>query len=125
MKNMILLQKIIFIILVSISVVGIIGIPMGDPQFLVNAIILESSFVVLAGISLWRLQYSTIPNMVIALLVIVGNTVSPRHIEIMASFEPIGNAIVLIIGGYVLQVLLLVASGIAFRKRKQLSAHTK
>lgn len=125
MKNMILLQKIIFIILVSISVVGIIGIPMGDPQFLVNAVLLESSFVILAGISLWRLQYSTIPNMVIALLVIVGNTISPRHVEIMTGFEPIGNAIVLMIGGYVLQVLLLVTSGIAFRKRKQLSAHTK
>lgn len=125
MKNMILLQKIIFSVLVSIIIVGIIGIPMGDPQFLTNAILLESSFIVLAAVSVWRLQYSVIPNMVIAIIVIVGNTVSPRHIEIMTSFEPVGNAVVLIIGGYVLQALLLVASGIAFRKRRQISVNTK
>lgn len=125
MKNMILLQKIIFSVLVSIIIVGIIGIPMGDPQFLTNAILLESSFIVLAAVSVWRLQYSVIPNMVIAIIVIVGNTVSPRHIEIMTSFEPVGNAVVLIIGGYVLQALLLVASGIAFTKRRQISVNTK
>lgn len=125
MKNMILLQKIIFSVLVSISIVGMVGIPMGDPQFLANAILLESSFIALAAISVWRLQYSAIPNMVIAIIVIVGNTASPRHIEIMTSFEPLGNAIVLIIGGYVLQALLLVVSGIAFRKRKQFSDNIK
>jgi hypothetical protein len=125
MKNMIFLQKSIFLILASISIIGIIGIPMGDPQFLVNAILLESSFIALAAVSVWRFQYSVIPNIIIAIIVIVGNTVSPKHIEIMTSFVPAENAVVLIVGGYVLQGLLLVASTIAFKKRKQLAAQTK
>ncbi|MGD2106908.1 MAG: hypothetical protein PVH93_04805 [Nitrosopumilaceae archaeon] len=111
--------------MISISIVGIIGIPMGDPQFLVNAILLESSFIALAAVSVWRLQYSVIPNMIIAVIVVIGNTVSPKHIEIMMSFVPAENAIVLIVGGYVLQGLLLVASAIAFQKRKQLAAQIK
>jgi len=125
MKNVVLLQKIIFVILVSISIVGIIGIPMGDPQFLVNAVLLESSFIALAAVSVWRLQYSVIPNMVIAIIVIVGNTISPKHIEIMTNLVPAENAVVLIVGGYVLQGLLLVTSAIAFKKRKQLEAQIK
>jgi hypothetical protein len=122
MKNMILLQKIIFAILASISIVGIIGIPMGDPQFFLNAILLESSFIVLAAVSIWKLQYYVITNMAIAIIVIVGNTVSPKHIEIMTNFVPAENAVVLIVGGYVLQGLLLGTSAIAFKKRKQLGA---
>ena len=125
MKNVVLLQKIIFVILVSISIVGIIGIPMGDPQFLVNAVLLESSFIALAAVSVWRLQYSVIPNMVIAIIVIVGNTISPKHIEIMTNLVPAENAVVLIVGGYVLQGLLLVTSAIEFKKRKQLEAQIK
>ena len=122
---MILEQKIIFSVLVSISIVGIIGIPMGDPQFLTNAIILESSFIGLAAVSFWRLQYTIIPNMIIALLVIAGNTISPKHVEIMTSFNPPENAAVLIVGGYILQGILLAVSAISFKKRKQLSVHTK
>ena len=125
MKNMILLQKIIFVVLVSISIVGMIGIPMGDPQFLVNAVLLESSFIALAVVSIWRLQYAVIPNMVIAIIVIVGNTVSPKHIEIMTNLVPAENAVVLIVGGYVLQGLLLGGSAIAFKKRKQLATQIK
>ena len=96
---MILLQKVIFGILVSISIVGMIGIPMGDPKFLTNAILLESSFIALAAISIWRLQYSVIPNIVIAIIVIVG--------------------------GYILQGLLFVTSAIALKKRKQLATQTR
>ena len=125
MKNMILLQKIILVILVSISIVGMIGIPMGDPQFLVNVVLLESSFIALAVVSIWRLQYAVIPNMVIAIIVIVGNTVSPKHIEIMTNLVPAENAVVLIVGGYILQGLLLGGSAIAFKKRKQLATQIK
>jgi hypothetical protein len=102
-----------------------IGIPMGDPQFLVNAVLLESSFIALAAVSIWRLQYAVIPNMVIAIIVIVGNTVSPKHIEIMTNLVPAENAVVLIVGGYVLQGLLLGGSAIAFKKRKQLATQIK
>ena len=122
---MISLQKVIFAVLAATSIVGIIGISMGDPQFLTNAIILESAFIALAAISLWRLRYAVIPNMIIALIVIVGNTASPKHIEIMSLFDPVENAIVLIIGGYILQGLLLITSAIAFKKRKHLAVQAK
>jgi len=107
--------------LISISIIGIIGIPMGDPQFLTNAIILESAFVGLAILSFWRLQYALIPNMIIAIIVIIGNTTSPKHIEIMTMFNPIENAVVLIIGGYLLQGLLLVTSSIEVKNQRSKS----
>lgn len=98
----------ITIILGAISVVGMIGIPMGDPKFLANAITLEAAFVALTLISVWRPRLVFIPSTIIATIVIIGNTVSPRHIEIMTSFAPLENALVLIVGGYILQGWLLV-----------------
>ena len=62
-----------------------------------------------------------IPNMMIAIIVIIGNTASPKHLEIMSSFEPLGNAIVLIVGGYVLQGLLLAVTVNIFKNRKNLT----
>ena len=115
-----MIKKFILGILVSISVVGLIGIPMGDPRFFVNALILESMFVLLTLISFWRLRYALIPNIIISLVVIVGNTASPKHIGIMTNFSPPENAAVLIIGGYVLQGLLMGISLFAFKKRKKL-----
>ena len=114
-----MLGRLISAVLIGISIVGIIGIPMGDPKFLTNAVILEYIFVLLAGISLWRFHYVLIPNMVISIIVIIGNTVSPKHLEIMSTFNPLENSIVLILGGYVLQILLLGFSFLAFKKRKQ------
>ena len=91
-------QKIIVVTLISISIIGIIGIPIGNPNFVTNAIVLESAFIVLAMLSSWRLRYTLVPNMIVAIVVIIGNSASPKHIEIMSSFEPLGNAIVLIVG---------------------------
>ena len=54
------------------------------------------------------------------IIVIIGNTASPKHLEIMSSLEPLENAIVLIVGGYVLQGLLLISNMMAFRNRKHL-----
>ena len=108
--------------LIAISIVGIVGIPMGDPQFLTNAIILESTFIGLTILSFWRLQYTLIPNIIIATIVIIGNTASSKHIEIMTMFNPIENAVVLIIGGYLLQGLLLITSSIELKNRKQLKS---
>lgn len=118
-------QKIIVGILVSVVIMGIIGIPIGNPEFVTNAIALESTFIVLAFFSLWRLKYALVPNMIIAIVVIIGNTASPKHIEIMSTFEPIENAIVLIVGGYLLQGLLLVSNMMVFKNRKHLKLKTK
>ena len=112
--------KIIFSVLVAISVVGLIGIPMGDPQFLINAIFLELSFISLAIISLFRLRYILIPNIVISTIVMAGNSLSTKHMTIMTSFTPFDNALVLIIGGYVLQGILLIFSVISLKKRKMI-----
>lgn len=79
---------------------------------------LESSFIALAVISLKKYQYAYIPNFIIAVIVIIGNTASPKHTEIMSTFHPLYNAIVLIIGGYVLQGLLLISNALALRSYK-------
>ena len=105
------IQKYLVAVLVSIGIIGAFGIPLGDPKFLIQAIILESSFVALAIVSLKNFRYAYIPNFIIACVVITGNTISPKHLEIMSTLHPFYNAIVLIIGGYVLQGLLLVTNG--------------
>ena len=112
-------QKTIIGILISICVVGLIGIQIGNPKFMANAIILESSFIILTGIAVWRIRYTFIPNIVIAMIVIIGNTASPRHIEIMSTFEPFLNGIILIIGGYILQGALLGIRSYMFIKQKK------
>ncbi|MDH3311695.1 MAG: hypothetical protein OEM28_00940 [Nitrosopumilus sp.] len=91
---MYLQQKIIVLILLSISVIGLIGIQIGNPKIVVNSIALETTFVALTALSFWRLRYVLIPNMTISIIVIVGNTVSPKHFEIMSSFEPLQNVII-------------------------------
>ena len=113
-----LVQKFIVSVLVAISVIGIFGIPLGDPKFIAEAISLESAFVTLTILSIRRPKYALIPNIGIACLVIPGNTISPKHTEIMLSLHPLYNAIILIIGGYILQGLLLAANILAFKNRK-------
>ena len=41
------------------------------------------------------------------MLVIIGNTLAPPHVNLMLTFSKPLNAIVLIIGGYILQLLLI------------------
>ena len=113
-----LLQKVIVINLVMISIVGVIGIQIGNPKFFINAVIIESVFITLTGLSIWKLRYTIIPNIIISIVVIIGNTAAPRHIEIMTSGEPFENAVVLIIGGYILQGLLLITNIVILKNQK-------
>ena len=101
-----------------ISIIGVIGIQIGNPKFFINAIIIELAFITLTGLSIWKLRYTVIPNIIISALVIIGNTAAPRHIEIMTSGEPFENAVVLIIGGYILQCLLLGTNTLVLKNRK-------
>lgn len=110
------IQNYLVAVLASICIVGAFGIPLGDPKFLIQAIILESSFIALAIVSLKNFRYAYIPNFIIAAIVITGNTISPKHLEIMSTFHPFYNAIVLIMGGYVLQALLLITNGMSLRE---------
>ena len=97
----------ILIILVSITALGIIAIPFGNPKFIDRAIILELSFATLSAL-IWkgygRALYACIP---IAVLVIIGNSLAPPHVNLMMTFSKPLNAIILIVGGYVLQIALI------------------
>jgi hypothetical protein len=100
-------NRLALITLVSISVVGLIAIPFGNPKFLDRAIVLELCFASLSYL-VWRGYtkplYACIP---IALAVIVGNSIAGPHVHLMMTFEKPLNAIVLLVGGYVLQGLLI------------------
>ncbi len=112
-------QKYLVSVLASVCIVGAFGIPLGDPKFFIQAIALESSFVALAIVSLKNFKYAYIPNFIIAGIVITGNTVSPKHLEIMSTLHPFYNGIVLIVGGYILQALLLATNGMTLRQYRK------
>ena len=117
------MQKTIVTVLIAISIIGVLGIPLGDPKFLVEGIALELAFIGLTILSAKKVRYALVPNIVIACLVILGNTLSPKHTEIMSTLNPLYNAIILIVGGYMLQSLLLAANIVGFKNRKQLATN--
>lgn len=98
------------ITLVSIIVLGLIAIPFGNPKFIDRAIILEILFATLS-VLIWKgyskALYACIP---MTLLVIIGNSLAPPHVKLMMTFSRPLNAIILIAGGYVLQIALIYTS---------------
>ena len=96
--------------LITIAVLGLIAIPFGNPKFIDRAIILELSFVTLSAF-IWKgyskTLYACIP---LAVLVIIGNSLAPPHVKLMLTFSKPLNAIILILGGYILQVCLIYTS---------------
>jgi hypothetical protein len=84
--------------------------PIWKSQFIDRAIILELSFATLSAL-IWKgyskALYACIP---IAVLVIIGNSLAPTHVNLMMTFSKPLNAIVLIVGGYVLQIALIYTS---------------
>ena len=54
----------------------------------------------------------------LALLIIIGNSLVTAHINRMITFSKPLNTIVLIIGGYLLQGLLIYSSILAIKSRK-------
>jgi hypothetical protein len=102
----------VLVILTSIIVVGLIAIPIGNPRFIDRAIALELSFIVLA-IFVWRGVYrrkALYGCIALAVAVIIGNSLAPRHVDLMITFAKPLNSIVLIFGGYILQAALLYTS---------------
>lgn len=100
----------VLITLILISALGVVAIPFGNPKFIGEAIIVELSFIMLS-VLVWR-GYTKVLYACIALAitVIIGNTTSPAHIHLMATFSKPINALILIIGGYVLQGILIYTS---------------
>jgi hypothetical protein len=110
----------VLIILFSIILIGFIGIPFGNPNFIINAIILEVSFIILSiliakGIGNNKPFYVCI---FLALLIIIGNSLVTAHINRMITFSKPLNTVVLIIGGYLLQGLLIYSSILTIKRRK-------
>jgi nitrate reductase gamma subunit len=97
----------VVIMLVVISIVGAIAIPFGAPQFLDRAVALELSFIMLAVLTykgFRKALYACIP---LAIIIMVGNSLASPHVEMMTTFSKPLNALMLIIGGYVLQGALI------------------
>ena len=97
----------VVIMLVVISIVGAIAIPFGAPQFLDRAVALELSFIMLAFLTykgFRKALYACIP---LAIIIMVGNSLASSHVEMMTTFSKPLNALMLIIGGYVLQGALI------------------
>ena len=96
------------IVLAAIAVTGAIAIPAGNPMFIDRAIAIEVAFIALAVLTFagYKKQlYACIP---LAAIVMIGNSLAPPHVEIMTTFSKPLNAVVLIVGGYVLQALLII-----------------
>jgi fumarate reductase subunit C len=88
----------------------LIAIPFGNPKFVDRAIVLELSFVTLFAL-LWRgygkALFACIP---LATLIIVGNSLAPPHVDLMMTFSNPLNAVILVVGGYVLQGAVIYTS---------------
>jgi hypothetical protein len=100
----------VLITLILISALGVVAIPFGNPKFIGESIIVELSFIMLS-VLVWR-GYTKVfyACIALAITVIIGNTTSPAHIHLMATFSKPINALILIIGGYVLQGILIYTS---------------
>jgi hypothetical protein len=113
--------------LILISVLGVVAIPFGNPKFISEAIVIELSFIILF-VLVWR-GYTKVLYACIALglTVIIGNTTSPAHIHLMTTFSKPVNALILIIGGYILQGILIYTSLktiIRIRRSRSLAQHS-
>ena len=91
------------------------GIPFGDPRFIIYAILLELSYVSLAILIAGGHRKPFYACILLAILIIVGNSFVTAHIHRIMTFSRPLNTIVLIIGGYILQGLLVYTSIIATR----------
>ena len=102
--------RITLIVLVSIAVTGLIAIPFGNPKFIDRAIILELTFIALS-VLIWKGYHKTLYACIpLAALIIIGNSLAPPHVNLMMTFSKPLNAIILIAGGYVLQIALIYTS---------------
>jgi len=100
----------VLITLILISVLGVIAIPFGSPKFIGEAIVIELSFITLS-VLIWKGYTKALYACIaLALAVVVGNSTSPAHIHLMTTFSKPANALILIIGGYILQGTLIYTS---------------
>ena len=82
------------------------------------AILLEVLFVGLDKFILKVYAGSLYICIALASLIIIGNTITSAHIHRMMTFAKPVNTIVLIIGGYILQALLICTSMVAILTKR-------
>jgi hypothetical protein len=120
-------EPLVLSVLISIVLTGLVGIPFGDPRFIPIAILLELVFIGLAIAVLKGGTRSLYICIVLASLIIIGNSVTAAHIHRMMTFAKPVNTIVLIIGGYALQALLIYscAQAILDKRREDSNRNNK
>lgn len=111
-------------VLAVISVVGAIAIPFGDPQFMDRAIALELSFIALTVLTYKRFRKALYACIPLAVIVMIGNSLAPPHVQIMTTFSKPFNAALLIIGGYILQAALIITTVYELRKHREVVKKT-
>jgi len=105
-----IINRDVLITLILISALGVIAIPFGNPKFIGGAIALELSFVALS-ILIWKGYTKPLYACItLAIAIIIGNSTSPAHVHLMSTFFKPLNALILIIGGYMLQGVLIYTS---------------
>ena len=100
----------VLIVVVSIIIVGLVGIPFGNPRLVGIAILLEILFISLATLITKGYSKALYACIILAIVIIIGNSLTPQHIHRMMTFSKPLNTVVLIIGGYILQGLLIYVS---------------
>jgi hypothetical protein len=101
-------ECLVLIALTSIVLVGLVGIPFGDPIFIPIALFFEILFIGLAILVFKGYTRPIYICIILASSIIIGNTITTAHIHrMMMTFVKPVNTIVLIIGGYVLQASLI------------------
>ena len=105
----------VLIVLASIIIIGMIGIPFGDPRFIIYAILLEISYTSLAVLIANGYKKPLYVCILLAIIIIVGNSFVNAHIHRIMSLSKPLNTVVLVIGGYILQGLLIYTSTVAIR----------
>jgi hypothetical protein len=121
-----LVSRNVLVTLILISALGVIAIPFGNPKFIPEAVIIELSFITLSILMWMGYRKALYACIALSSIVVIGNTVSPAHVHLMTSFSRPANALILIIGGYILQAALMYSSlvtiaGIRARSVKQSS----
>src|SRR5712691_3444487 len=105
-----LVNRHVLLTLILISTLGVIAIPFGSPKFIGEAIAIELSFITLS-LLVWRGYTKALYACIaLAVIVVIGNTTSPAHIHLMTTFSKPANALILIIGGYILEGTLIYTS---------------
>ncbi|MBA3977286.1 MAG: hypothetical protein H0X50_03690 [Nitrosopumilus sp.] len=105
----------VLIILISITIIGVMGIPFGDPRFVIYAVFLELIYASLAILIAKGYRKPIYVCIFLAIIIIVGNSFVNAHINRIMTFSRPLNTLVLILGGYILQGLLIYTSVMALR----------